>query len=198
LIIQATLLDNKELMQYKIQIQPSTSAYVSEDTSALSYWNFTRVFDVSGTTALVLPELAIPDTIASGWYYILLNTVDASGKLSATDTQTVFIRSQADDLSPTVQLQWPADLQVFTSSDTLTVTATVSDNTALSSTVFNVFEDNLNQLQYTSTQNTAGSTADVVFRFPLSGLSAGTYHFQLRQYDRALNTLVQSRVFGIQ
>ncbi|MFM2284947.1 MAG: hypothetical protein RLZZ543_444 [Bacteroidota bacterium] len=194
---EATLSDNIKLSYYKLQIVPTSENYSSEDTMALSYWDFTRVFEIDGMAANVFPDISIPDTIASGWYNMIVNTVDASGNLSQNDTATIYIRSQIDYFTPVVLLHWPADLQVFTSSDTLTATASVTDNLGLSSTLFKVY-DASNQLLHSASLISTGTNNDVAFQFPLAGLSAGSYRFEITQYDRALNAASQSRMFGVQ
>jgi hypothetical protein len=108
----------------------------------------------------------------------------------------VFIRNPLDGIVPQLNLQWPADLQVFTTNDTLSITADITDNAALSAVEFNLYQNS--NILYSGQNYSAGISASTSFRFPLSGLAAGTYRFELTVYDRALNYATESRNFGIQ
>lgn len=193
---KASFSDNVNLSQYKLQIVPSAGNFFPEDSVALSYWDFTRVYEIDGMDVSVFPDISIPDTIASGWYDLIVNTVDASGNLSTNDSTSIYIRNQIDYFEPYVLLLWPADLQTFSASDTLRATAAASDNISLSSTQFKVYASN--QLLSSATQNNSGTNSSIEFRFPLTGLSAGTYRYEITQYDGALNSTMQSRMFVIQ
>ncbi len=194
--IEARVTDNEQLSQYKLIIQPVSNAFLSFDSLALSYWQYTRIQDVSGADALISDIITLPDTCASAWYAVILSAVDASGNVSPADTHVVFIRNPMDGIVPAIQLQWPADLQVFTNADTLGITATVSDNAALSSVEFNLYQNSV--LLQTAQNYPTGTSANVALRFPLSGFAAGSYRFELTVYDRALNSATESRNFGIQ
>ncbi len=194
--IEAVFSDNHELAQYKLIIKPSDEAFVPIDSTALLAWNLTRIWDVTGNSTTVSQDISIPDSIATGWYELMLNVVDASGNLSPTDTQHVFIQSPLDTQLPTLLLQWPADLQYLSNTSTLTVNADASDNVGISAAVFKVYGGSTQV--HSEIQYPASNPASLTFNFPLSGLSNGLYRFELTLYDKALNSRQEQRNFVVQ
>lgn len=195
LTFEATLSDDMELSQCKVIIKPTSGAYITSDTLALPYWNFTRVYDVHSFNDIISETISIPDTIASAWYNILLSIVDASGNLSQTDTNVVFIRNNADSIPPTLILQWPADLQFISKTGSLHITSDASDNQELSAVVWRIFEGST-QI-HTETKYLTTNPESVEFDFLLSGLTNGLYTFELTLYDRMLNSSKEQRNFMV-
>jgi hypothetical protein len=193
--IEATLNDNEELTQCKVIIKPTSGAFYTSDTLALPYWNFSRVYDVDGSITNITETISIPDTIASAWYNILLSTVDASGNLSRTDTNVVFIRNTADSIPPILTLQWPADLQFISKTGSLHITSDASDNQELSTVVWRIFEGSTQV--HSETKYLSTNPESFEFDFSLSGLTNGLYTFELTLYDRMLNSSQQQRNFVV-
>src|SRR5688572_21717634 len=76
---QATFSDNEGLSQYRVEVKNNFGG----QATALKPWQSIFVYDLEGSSEGAENYFPLPDTIASGWYLLIVRVADAKGNEAA-------------------------------------------------------------------------------------------------------------------
>jgi len=191
---EATFYDNEELKQYKIEVRNN---FGGQET-ALPPWQPVFVYDLNGTEETVQKYFSIPDTIPSGWYLFIVKAVDIKGNGAHADTTPIFIQNAIDVAAPVIDISSPVDSAIYAASDSLIISALISDNLKLFKLYVNVSNENSTVQLHSETKNHPGNPYN--FYLVLHNLDTipGWYKLSISASDSMNNSAFTERKFLIQ
>jgi hypothetical protein len=183
--IEASISDNEELSQLKIDVHAAEDGHNHGKVDASAYWETVVIIDLSGASTSIHEHIDIPTDAASGMYHVILTAVDKAGNQSEIVERDIFIQNAGDQVAPIVTITSPSQNDTISLSTGINVSAILTDNIGLEdadllllsgSTV--VFET---EIALSGTEFNLNQT------IPTSTLAAGTYTIELVVRDAVQN-----------
>ncbi|PKN13299.1 MAG: hypothetical protein CVU69_03080 [Deltaproteobacteria bacterium HGW-Deltaproteobacteria-4] len=156
-------------------------------------FDWTTLTFADGETSKVQSINIVDDTLVEGneTFNVLLSNATGGAALGSITTTVVTIQDNdtvtavsADTTAPTVSLTSPANSATFTTAQTVTITASASDNVGVSKV----------ELYDGTTLKSTDTTAPYSFSWTISSASNGSHSLTAKAYDVAGNSKVSGAV----
>ena len=183
--VEATITDEVELSQIKIDIHSAADGHSHGKVSASGYWEKIVILNLSGKSQSIHEHIDIPADVAAGKYHVIMTAVDKAGNSSEVVERDVFIRNSSDLVAPVITVTSPAAGSSITAGTDLLITGEVVDNLALSALEIKVYRGTIlvsdNDIDLAAATYTINQTISTV------GWTPGAYTIELVAYDEVLN-----------
>lgn len=182
--VEATITDNVELSQLKIDIH-SAGGHSHGKVAASGYWEKIVILSLTGTSQTIHEHIEIPADIAAGAYHVIFTAVDKSGNSSEILERDILIRNSGDLIAPVITVTAPVAGSSITAGTDLVVQGDVVDNSALSALEIKVYRGTT--LVSDNDIDLAAATYTINQTISTTGWTPGTYTIELVAYDDVLN-----------
>jgi hypothetical protein len=183
--IEASISDNDELSQLKIDVHAAEDGHNHGKVDASAYWETVVLVDLSGASTSVHEHIDIPADAASGTYHVILSAVDKAGNQSEIVERDVYIQNSGDQLAPIVTITSPSQNDTIALSAGLNVTAILTDNVALEDADLILLSGS--SVVYETEIALTGTEFNLNQSIPISNLPAGNYTIELIVRDAVQN-----------
>ena len=183
--IEASISDNDELSQLKIDVHAAEDGHNHGKVDASAYWETVVLVDLSGASTSVHEHIDIPADAASGTYHVILSAVDKAGNQSEIVERDVYIQNSGDQLAPIVTITSPSQNDTIALSAGLNVTAILTDNVALEDADLILLSGS--SVVYETEIALSGTEFNLNQSIPISNLPAGNYTIELIVRDAVQN-----------
>ncbi len=183
--IDATISDNEELSQLKIDIHASEDGHNHGKVDASAYWETVVILDLTGASSSVHEYIDIPADAASGLYHVILTAVDKAGNQSEIEERDVYIQNAGDQVAPGINLTSPGENDTLSLSTGITVSAILTDNASLEDADLRLLSGST--VVFETEIALTGTEFNLNQNIPTSTLAAGTYTVELIVRDAVQN-----------
>ncbi len=183
--VVATITDDVELSQIKIDIHSAADGHSHGKVAASGYWEKIVILNLTGKSQSIHEYIDIPADVAAGTYDIIMTAVDKSGNTSEIVERDVFILNSSDLIAPVITVTAPVAGSSITTGTDLIIQGDVVDNSALSALEIKVYRGTTlvsdNDIDLAAATYTINQTISTI------GWTAGAYTIELVAYDGVLN-----------
>lgn len=183
--VEATITDNEELSQLKVDIHSDADGHSHGKIDASSYWEQVYIFNLTGATQSLHQDIQIPANAAAGAYHVILTAVDKSGNTSAFVERDIYIRNSGDLVAPLITLSAPSSGASITAGTDLTVSGELTDNVGLYKAEVKVYKGST--LVNDTDIDLAAPTHSLNQTISTTGWSTGAYTLEIKVYDEVMN-----------
>jgi hypothetical protein len=183
--VDATITDDVELSQLKIDIHSASDGHMHGKMDASSYWEKIVILNLTGKSQSIHEHIDIPADVAAGLYHVIMAAVDKAGNTSEIVERDIYIRNSGDLIAPVITVSSPVAGSNITAGTDLIIQGDVIDNLALSALEIKIFKGSTlvsdNDIELTTSTYTINQT------IPTIGWTPGVYTIELLAFDDVLN-----------
>lgn len=183
--VEASISDNEELSQLKIDIHAAEDGHNHGKVDASAYWETVVIIDLSGASTSIHEHIDIPTDAASGTYHVILTAVDKAGNQSEIVERDIFIQNAGDQVSPIVTITSPSQNDTISLSTGINVSAILTDNIGLEDADLLLLSGST--VVFEAEIALSGTEFNLNQTIPTSTLAAGTYTLELVVRDAVQN-----------
>jgi hypothetical protein len=183
--VDASITDNEELSQLKIDIHSADDGHTHGKTDASAFWETVRIVTLSGTSSSIHEDIAIPGDAAAGKYHVILTAVDKAGNQSEFVERDIHIRNSTDLIAPEIVISSPVENATLSTGSPLTVSGTLTDNVALRKVEIKVYRGTT--LVSDTDVDLANATHDLNESISSNGWIPGSFSLTVKVYDHVMN-----------
>jgi len=183
--IEASISDNEELSQLKIDVHAAEDGHNHGKVDASAYWETVVIIDLSGASTSIHEHIDIPTDAASGLYHVILTAVDKAGNQSEIEERDVYIQNAGDQVAPGINLTSPGENDTLSLSTGITVSAILTDNASLEDADLRLLSGST--VVFETEIALTGTEFNLNQNIPTSTLAAGTYTVELIVRDAVQN-----------